>query len=87
MSKKGRGSLSSLGPSLCLYSPKCVEDGATFRPAPGNQEPQGSCKGLSPPRHERTIDSQQYDGSNDARYDGPYPRSSGSAATEANKTQ
>src|SRR5215211_3413302 len=47
----------------------------------------GSCEGLSSPSHDRTIDSQQYDGSDDPRYDGPYPRSSGGAATEANKTQ
>src|SRR5215204_3509648 len=61
--------------------------GASPQRSPGSQEPLGSCKDLSPPSHERTIDSQQYDSSNDPRYDGPYPRSSGSAPTEANKTQ
>jgi hypothetical protein len=55
--------------------------------SPGSQESMGCCDGLRPPSHNRTIDSQQYYSPNDPRYDGPYPRSGGGTAAEANKTQ
>src|SRR4030095_12485323 len=55
-------------PSMNRFS----RQGPSPQRGPGSQGPMGSCESLSPPSHNRTIDSQQYDSSHETYDDRDY---------------